>query len=219
MIILSDLEKNEWDRRNVFPIKRAFLSSYIKDEQLSDFAKYLADNGVELVSSGGTATYLSSLPLKVITSEELTGLRSILEHRVATLHPKIHGGILAKRDDPLHQADMAEYDIQPFDLVLVNIYPFLEAITKGTLSSKELIEMIDIGGPTLLRGAAKNYKEVCAVSSPGQYVLVQEAIKALGGTNEHLRLGLAQEVFRMMSIYDSAVDDFLRKELSTFIQP
>lgn len=222
MVYLKDLTKDggKWSQIGIRPVERVFFSSYVKDDPFFDFATFLAERGAEIVSSGGTADKLKNVAnLKVITSEELTGLRSILDHRVATLHPKIHGGILCQRDNPKHQADMAEYGIEPFDLVCVNIYPFIEAIGKGELTEEEMTEMIDIGGPTLLRGAAKNCVDVCAVSDPAQYTLVKHAIEEIGGTNLQLRVGLSEEVYGMMSKYDAAVAKFRAKQYQSLINP
>ena len=125
--------------------------------------------GVEIISSGGTAKALEAAGVKVRYVQEWTGFPEMLGHRVVTLHPKVHGGILALRDDPAHQADMKKYGIEPIDLVCVGLYPFEQAIAKAGCTLAEAVEMIDIGGPAMVRAAAKNHKFVTVVTDTRQY--------------------------------------------------
>ncbi len=139
------------------PIRRALLSVYDKTG-IVEFARALTDMGVEIISSGGTASELEKAGVKVRQLQEWTGFPEMLGHRVVTLHPKVHGGILALRDDPAHQADMKKYGIEPIDLVRVSLYPFEQAIAKEGCTLAEAVEMIDIGGPAMVRAAAKNHQ-------------------------------------------------------------
>jgi hypothetical protein len=149
-------------------IRRALLSVFDKTG-IEDFARKLAELGVELISSGGTAKALGAAGLKVRDVQELTGYPAMLGHRVVTLHPKVHGGILVIRDDASHQADMAKYGIEGIDLVCVGLYPFEQAIAKPGATPADAVEMIDIGGPAMVRAAAKNHKYVTVVTDPSQY--------------------------------------------------
>ncbi|HNG25734.1 MAG TPA: bifunctional phosphoribosylaminoimidazolecarboxamide formyltransferase/IMP cyclohydrolase PurH, partial [Microthrixaceae bacterium] len=141
------------------PVRRALLSAYDKTGMV-DLGRALVELGWELVSSGGTAKVLADAGLPVIPTEQVTGFADMLGHRVVTLHPAIHGGILADRDDPSHVADMDTHGIVGIDLVAVNLYPF---------SSEPSVELIDIGGPTMVRGAAKNHAHVTVLVDPADY--------------------------------------------------
>jgi len=190
-------------------IKRAILSTYHK-EGIVDFAKGLQALEIELLSTGGTYRLLSENGVKVQEVSDYTGFPEMLGGRVKTLHPKIHGGILGKRDDATHQAQMAEHDIGPIDLVVVNLYPFQETIAKPNVKLEEAIEQIDIGGPTMLRSAAKNYKDVAVVVDPADYGAILEEIKNQdGGISEERRLALAKKVFFTTSGYDQAIFAYL----------
>ncbi|NOY84237.1 MAG: bifunctional phosphoribosylaminoimidazolecarboxamide formyltransferase/IMP cyclohydrolase [Nitrospirae bacterium] len=190
-------------------IKRAILSTYHK-EGIVDFAKGLEDLGIEMLSTGGTYRLLSENGVKVQEVSDYTGFPEMLGGRVKTLHPKIHGGILGKRDDAEHQAQMAEHNIGPIDLVVVNLYPFQETIAKPDVSLAEAIEQIDIGGPTMLRSAAKNYKDVAVVVDPTDYEAILDEIKKQDGTiSEDRRLKLAKKVFFTTSGYDQAIFAYL----------
>src|SRR5947207_12392942 len=147
---------------------RALISVYDKGG-LEEFARGLAQLDVELVASGGTATFLNKLGIHVTPVEELTEVPELLGGRVKTLHPRIHAAILARRDRPDDTAALDEHEIEPFDLVCVNLYPFSQVAAKHGVGEHEAVEMIDVGGPSMLRGAAKNFAHVAAVSRPDQY--------------------------------------------------
>ena len=186
------------------PIRRALLS--VSDKTgLVEFARELAALGIALVSTGGTARLLREAGLTVIDVAAVTGAPGILDGRVKTLHPAVHGGILARRDAPDHMATLEALGIAPIDLVVVNLYPF-EATVAGGASDDDAIEMIDIGGPALLRAAAKNHASVTVVTDPADYGQVIAEIKATGGaTSETLRRTLAANAFARTAAYDAAI--------------
>ena len=179
---------------------RALLSVYDKTG-IVEFARALHDLGCELVSSGGTATAIGDAGIPVTDVAELTGVPAILEHRVVTLHPKVHGGLLADPTSPSHQADMAEYGIEPFDLVVSNLYPF---------HTNPSIELIDIGGPAMTRAAAKNHAHVGIVTSPDQYELVLAELRDHGSLTDPTRRALALEAFAHTAAYDAAIVEWLQ---------
>src|SRR5262245_41021457 len=174
---------------------RALISVYDK-VGVADFARGLAELGWEIVASGGTAAHLEEHGVEVTRVESLTGFPEILGHRVVTLHPAVHGGILARRDQPGDVADLEEHGIEPFDLVCVNLYPFTD---------HETVEMIDIGGPSLLRGAAKNFEHVAPVSHPGQYANVLAEVASNGSVSPETRRRLATEAFTTTAAYDVSI--------------
>jgi phosphoribosylaminoimidazolecarboxamide formyltransferase / IMP cyclohydrolase len=186
------------------PIRRALLS--VSDKTgLVEFARELAALGIELVSSGGTASLLRDADLTVIDVAAVTGAPGILDGRVKTLHPAVHGGILARRDAPSHMATLESLGIAPIDLVVVNLYPF-EATIAGGAGDADAIEMIDIGGPALLRAAAKNHASVTVVTDPADYGQIIAEIKASGGaTSETLRRSLAGKAFARTAAYDATI--------------
>jgi len=191
------------------PIRRALISVFDKTG-VADFAAALAEMGVEIISSGGTARTLADAGVPVRQLQEWTGFPEMLGHRVVTLHPKVHGGILALRDDPAHQADMAKYDIEPIDLVCVGLYPFEQAIAAEDCTAEQAIEMIDIGGPTMVRAAAKNHKYVTVVTDGEQYAAVLDEMRANNGrVGEALRRRLALAAFSLTGHYDSAISAYL----------
>ncbi|MFP4356195.1 MAG: bifunctional phosphoribosylaminoimidazolecarboxamide formyltransferase/IMP cyclohydrolase [Phycisphaerae bacterium] len=193
-------------------IRRALISVYDKTG-IEHFARHLEQMGVEILSSGGTARKLESAGIAVRRVEEWTGFPEMLGHRVVTLHPKVHGAILALRDDPEHQADIEKYDIEPVDLVCVSLYPFEDVTGKEETSLAEAIEMIDIGGPTLVRAAAKNHRYVTVVTDRSQYSLVEDEMKANDGAVSHaIRRKLAQQAFALTAHYDSAISTYLANE-------
>jgi phosphoribosylaminoimidazolecarboxamide formyltransferase / IMP cyclohydrolase len=175
--------------------RRALLSVFDKTG-IVDFARSLIELGWQIVSSGGTARVLAEAGLTVIDVAELTGVPAILGHRVVTLHPKIHGGLLADLDDVSHVADLDRYGIEPFALVAVNLYPFAD---------KPGIEMIDVGGPTMVRAAAKNHAHVGIVVSPADYPAVLNELKASGSLSGTTRRSLARAAFAHTAAYDAAV--------------
>jgi len=191
-------------------IKRALISVSDK-EGIIDFAKDLEKLGIEIISTGGTARLLKDAQIKVKLISEVTNFPEILDGRVKTLHPLIFGGILAKSDSPLHQEQLAAQQIEPIGLVVVNLYPFQKTISKGKASLEEAIENIDIGGPSLLRAAAKNYQDVAVVINPQDYPIILEE---LGKNQREISLEtkkrLAVEVFERTSFYDAIITKYLR---------
>ena len=188
------------------PIKRALISVYDKSG-LIEFAKELHAHGVEIVSTGSTAATIAKAGIPVVKVEELTSFPESLDGRVKTLHPIIHAGILADLRLPSHVAQLAELKIAPFDLVVVNLYPFVKTVKSGA-SIDECIEQIDIGGPSMVRGAAKNHPTVAVLVSPNQYPQIVAAL-ADGGTDEKLRRQFAIEAYRTTAKYDIAVSTWL----------
>ena len=188
------------------PVRRALISVYDK-EGLVDFASRLVAAGVAIVSSGGTATALEAAGLDVSRVEEVTGAPEMLGGRVKTLHPNIHGGILARTNRESDLADLEANGIEPFQLVVVNLYPFRETVASGA-EFDEIIEKIDIGGPAMVRAAAKNHAHVGVVTSPSQYHAVAAALES-GGLDDDLRRALAAEAFFHTASYDSAIVNWL----------
>lgn len=188
-------------------LKRAILSVTDKSG-LAGFARSLADSGVELVSTGGTATLLSGEGLEVVEVSQVTGFPEIMGGRVKTLHPAIHAGVLADKDNPDHMATLAELAIKPFDLVCVNLYDFAEA-ARQELPLKKAVEQIDIGGPTLLRAAAKNFHSMLVVPSPKHYDAVIDEVRKDGAVSLTLRKKLAAETFAAVSAYDALIAAYL----------
>ena len=184
------------------PVRRALVSVYDKTG-LEDLARGLADAGVEIVSTGSTAARLRDAGVPVTPVDQLTGFPECLDGRVKTLHPKVHAGILADRRLPDHVRQLEELGIAPFDLVVVNLYPFEATVASGA-SPDECVEQIDIGGPTMVRAAAKNSPSVAVVVSPDRYAEVLDAVRAGGTTLQQRRL-LAVEAFRHTASYDIAV--------------
>ena len=192
-------------------IRRALVSVYDKD-RLIEIGKALSSAGIEILSTGSTAKNLADAGIAVTEVSAYTGFPEIMGGRVKTLHPRIHGGILADQNNPEHLAAIAELDIAPFDLVIINLYPFAQTIASGA-NFEESIEQIDIGGPSMLRGAAKNHGSVAVICQTSQYDQLLEAIKA-GGFNEVERRQLALEVFRTTAEYDLAIATWLGKSES-----
>ena len=188
------------------PIRRALVSVYDKD-RLIEIGKALSSVGIEILSTGSTAKNLADAGIAVTEVSSYTGFPEIMDGRVKTLHPRVHGGILADQNNPEHLAAIAELDIKPFDLVIINLYPFAETIASGA-SFEESIEQIDIGGPSMLRGAAKNHGSVAVICQTSQYDQLLDAIKA-GGFTEAERRQLALEVFRTTAEYDLAIATWL----------
>jgi phosphoribosylaminoimidazolecarboxamide formyltransferase/IMP cyclohydrolase len=188
------------------PIRRALVSVYDKD-RLLEIGKALSVAGVEILSTGSTAKNLAEAGIAVTEVSSYTGFPEIMGGRVKTLHPRVHGGILADQNNPEHLAAIAELDIAPFDLVIINLYPFAATIASGA-SFEECIEQIDIGGPSMLRGAAKNHGSVAVICQTSQYDQLLEAITN-GGFTEAERRQLALEVFRTTAEYDLAIATWL----------
>jgi phosphoribosylaminoimidazolecarboxamide formyltransferase/IMP cyclohydrolase len=191
-------------------VKRALIS--VSDKTgLEPFAKVLhVEFGVELLSTGGTAQFLRSLGLPVTDVAEVTGFPEMMSGRVKTLHPKIHGAILGLRDDPDHQTAMAAHGITPIDLVCVNLYPFEQTVAKPGVTLEEAIENIDIGGPSMIRSAAKNHRWVLVVTSPKHYDPALENLRAhQGSSSGDYRLRQAQRAFEQTAQYDAAIAGYL----------
>ncbi|HUR44691.1 MAG TPA: bifunctional phosphoribosylaminoimidazolecarboxamide formyltransferase/IMP cyclohydrolase [Candidatus Saccharimonadales bacterium] len=191
-------------------IARALISVYDKTGLLP-FAQTLAAAGIEIISTGGTAKALREAGLKVTDLSSHTGFPEMLDGRVKTLHPKIHGGLLYVRENPQHVAAVKEHGIQPIDLVVVNLYPFEQTVARPNVTQEEAIENIDIGGPSMLRSAAKNHESVTVVTDPADYPAIAEEIKLRGGTSLELRRKLAARVYAKTSAYDGAIAAHLEK--------
>ena len=193
-------------------ILRALLS--VSDKAgVVEFARGLAGLGVELLSTGGTARELKAAGLKVLDVSEFTGFPEMLDGRVKTLHPKVHAGLLHLRGNPEHEATMKQHGLLPIDLVCVNLYPFEATVARAGVTFEEAIENIDIGGPTMLRSAAKNHAFVTVVTEPADYGRVLEELRAHGGdTTPELRRELAFKVFAQQARYDGAIASYLAKE-------
>ena len=193
-------------------IQRALIS--VSDKTgLVAFAKELAAMGVEIISTGGTAKLLQKEMVKVIEISQYTGFPEMMDGRVKTLHPKVHGGLLHLRDNAEHVAQAKEHGILPIDLVVVNLYPFEATVAKPGVTLEDAIENIDIGGPSMLRSAAKNYRSVTVLVDPADYAEVIDEMKANdGGTTLQLRERLGIKVFVTTSKYDGAIANFLNKE-------
>lgn len=187
--------------------KRALISVFDKDGVL-DFAKFLVSKDVEIVSTGGTYRYLKENGIDVIEINEVTNFPEMLDGRVKTLHPLVHAGILAIRDDEEHMNTLKERNIHTIDYVVVNLYPFFEKV-KEDLTFEEKVEFIDIGGPTMLRGAAKNFQDVVVISNKNDYAKVMEEINEHNEVSYKFKKKLAGKVFNLMSAYDAAISNFM----------
>ncbi|MBR3682152.1 MAG: bifunctional phosphoribosylaminoimidazolecarboxamide formyltransferase/IMP cyclohydrolase [Tidjanibacter sp.] len=176
-----------------------------------EFATALAELGYEIIATGGTMTALLNSGLKVTNISDVTGFPEICEGRVKTLHPKVHGGLLARRDKESHMAQLAENEIETIDLVCVNLYPFEATIAKKGVTMEEAVENIDIGGPSMLRSAAKNYASVTVVCDPDDYAKVLEEIRAEGNTTLQTRLALSAKAYTHTALYDSHIATYMRK--------
>jgi phosphoribosylaminoimidazolecarboxamide formyltransferase/IMP cyclohydrolase len=191
-------------------MQRALLSVFDKTG-LIPFAKALAEEGIELISTGGTAKALREHGVKCTDLSDYTGFPEMLDGRVKTLHPKVHGGLLYIRSNPAHQAAVDKHGIKPIDMVVVNLYPFEQTIARPGVTLAEAIENIDIGGPAMLRSASKNHESVTVVTDPADYATVISQIKATGNTTLELRRKLAARVFARTSAYDAAIAAHLAK--------
>jgi phosphoribosylaminoimidazolecarboxamide formyltransferase/IMP cyclohydrolase len=196
---------------NAIPVKRALVSVYDKTG-LEELGRGLAEAGVEIVSTGSTAARLRDAGIAVTPVDELTGFPECLDGRVKTLHPNVHAGILADRRLDDHVKQLAELGIEPFDLVVVNLYPFVDTVSSGA-DQDECVEQIDIGGPTMVRAAAKNHPSVAVVVSPSSYAEVLAAVKS-GGTTLEQRKALAAQAFRHTAAYDIAVASWMGSVVS-----
>ncbi|MDP3186740.1 MAG: bifunctional phosphoribosylaminoimidazolecarboxamide formyltransferase/IMP cyclohydrolase, partial [Anaerolineales bacterium] len=190
-------------------IKRALMS--VSDKSgVVEFARTLQQFGVEILSTGGTANLLQQAGIPVIEVGDYTGFPEMLDGRVKTLHPKVHGGILGRRDLPAHVAAMEGANIPPIDLVVVNLYPFAATIAKTDCTLEDAIENIDIGGPTMVRAAAKNYAHVAVVTDPTDYATVEKEMKSTQGAIGHeVRFELAKKAFSHTAEYDGMISNYL----------
>src|SRR5213592_2442448 len=191
---------------------RALIS--VSDKSgLAEFARALADEGIELISTGGTRKALADAGLPVLEVSELTGFPEMMDGRLKTLHPKIHGGLLAIRDNAGHAAAMRSHGIAPIDLLVVNLYPFETTVDNGA-GFEECIENIDIGGPAMIRAAAKNHDDVAVVVEPQDYQAVLEELAAnKGATTLGLRRRLAAKAYARTAAYDAAISNWFANEL------
>jgi len=189
-------------------IKQALLS--VSDKTgIVEFARGLDRSGVKLISTGGTAKLLRDAGLKVTEVADYTGFPEMLDGRVKTLHPKVHAGILARRDAPGHMAALASAGIETIDLVAINLYPFDATLARPGCTLPEAIENIDIGGPAMVRSAAKNYEHVAVVTDPGDYAPVLNELAAAGALGAETRWRLAQKAFSHTARYDGAISNYL----------
>lgn len=199
---------------NLLPIKRALISVYDKSN-LIELVKVLDKLGIKIYSSGGTFEFLNKEFSSIIPLSEISGISSLLDGRVKTLHPFIHAAILAKKDSENHLQELKDAGVEPFDLVIVNFYPFEKVLEKENVSEDEIIENIDIGGPTLVRSAAKNFENVVVISSINQYeILIKELKEHNGMTTIDFRRMLAAEAFQRILEYDVAISNYFSKEVN-----
>ena len=193
---------------DILPIRRALLSVTDKSG-LVEFATFLTSRGVELISTGGTQKALEAAGLPVTAVSTVTGFPEILGGRVKTLHPKIHAGILANKDEPQHMQTLADKGIRPFDLVCVNLYDFAGAVERH-LSLEQAVEEIDIGGPCMLRAAAKNFHSILVLPSPQWYTAAMEELEKDTTVGLEFRQIMASRAFEATSRYDALITSYLR---------
>jgi phosphoribosylaminoimidazolecarboxamide formyltransferase/IMP cyclohydrolase len=177
-----------------------------------DFARGLKELGIEIFSTGGTKKSLEAAGVKIHSISELTGFPEILDGRVKTLHPAVHGGILARRNLPQHLSQLSQHHIELIDMVVVNLYPFVETVTRADVSLDEALENIDIGGPSMIRSAAKNFPSVLVVVDPGDYDAILQKLRQ-GNVDSGYRKRLAQKAFQHVALYDTAIAQYLNDEL------
>ena len=190
-------------------IKRALLS--VSDKTgIVELGKFLSNNGVEIISTGGTMKALREAGVPVTYVSDVTGFPEIMDGRVKTLNPKIHGAILAVRSNPEHMEALSEHNITP----IVNLYPFRETIAKPGVTEAEAIENIDIGGPAMVRASAKNFKDVVIVTYPRRYAQLMEMLDKDGDIDQHTRKELAFEAFSHTAEYDTMISEYLKKQLA-----
>lgn len=190
-------------------VERALISLTDK-AGCEDFAKALAAMGVEILSTGGTAQKLRASGLSVTDVSEFTGFPEMLDGRVKTLHPLVHGGILNQRDNVDHQEQCRRHGIKPIDLIAVNLYAFAKTVANPDCTLVDAIENIDIGGPTMLRASAKNFQDVTVIVDPADYPQVLAELEAHGNTTLATRFRLARKVFELTASYDAAIVQWLR---------
>lgn len=191
-------------------VERALISLTDKSG-IEGFAKELADLGVEILSTGGTAKKIREAGIEVKDVSEFTGFPEMLDGRVKTLHPKVHGGILNQRANEEHQKQCAEHGLKNIDLIAVNLYAFEKTVADPNCSLADAIENIDIGGPTMLRSSAKNFHDVTVIVDPADYPQVLAEIKETGNTTLKTRFKLARKVFALTAQYDTVISAWLEK--------
>ena len=192
-------------------IKRALVSVSDKTGAVQ-LGQTLHAMGVQILSTGGTARSLQEAEIPVMEVSRYTGFPEMMDGRIKTLHPKIHGALLGKRDNAEHLKQMKTHGIEPIDLVVVNLYPFEKTVAKPDCTLEEAIENIDIGGPTMLRSSAKNYNDVAVVTDPQDYEkIIEEMKKSEGALSLETRFRLAKKVFKLTSHYDKAITEYLEK--------
>lgn len=192
-------------------IERAIISVTDKTG-VAEFAKSLFKFGVEILSTGGTAKALREGGISVTDISDYTGFPEMMDGRVKTLHPKVHGGLLGLRDNPEHVKMMNEHGIKPIDMVVVNLYQFEKTVAKEGVTLEDAIENIDIGGPSMLRSSAKNFRDVTVVVDPADYEVVLKEMESTGGeTTLKTRFRLAKKVFQLTHQYDGAISRYLEK--------
>lgn len=193
-------------------IKRALIS--VSDKTgVVELAKYLNEKGIEIISTGGTMKKIREAGIPVTYVSDMTGFPEIMDGRVKTLNPKVHGGILAVRNNASHMAQIAELGIKPIDLVVVNLYPFRETIAKVGVTEAEAIENIDIGGPCMVRASAKNFHDVVVITSANKYETFMKIFDEKGDIDLETRRTLAKDAFKHTSEYDAAITEYLTKQL------
>jgi phosphoribosylaminoimidazolecarboxamide formyltransferase/IMP cyclohydrolase len=192
-------------------VRRALISLTDKSG-VAEFARGLKGFGVQLLSTGGTAKLLRENGVDITEVSDYTGFPEMLDGRVKTLHPKIHGGILGVRDNPAHVQTMAQHGIEPIDMVVVNLYAFTQTVARPGCTLEEAIENIDIGGPTLIRAAAKNHRHVAVVTDPGDYTAILKELQASKGSlSPETTLNLARKAFCLTHQYDGAICAYLER--------
>jgi phosphoribosylaminoimidazolecarboxamide formyltransferase/IMP cyclohydrolase len=189
---------------------RAIISVYDKAGVI-DFARGLTEAGYEIFSTGNTKNIIADAKVPVHSISDITGFPEILDERVKTLHPMLHGGILARRGIPDHMTEIAKYKIQTIELVAVNLYPFVQTIAKKGVTLEDALENIDIGGPAMLRASAKNFPDVIVIVDPTDYPLVLDKIRK-GEVDMNERKRLAQKAFQHVAVYDTAIARYLAKD-------
>ncbi len=195
-------------------IRRALLSVSNKSG-IVKLGYFLSNNGVEIISTGGTMKVFKEAGVPVTYVSDVTGTPEMMDGRVKTLNPKIHGGILAVRSNPKHMEDMNKNGIQHIDLMVVNLYPFQATIAKPDVTEAEAIENIDIGGPAMVRASAKNFHDVVIITNPDRYEDLIHMLKEKGDIDLHTRKLLAQEAFANTAKYDTAIAAYLKKQLES----
>lgn len=194
-------------------MQRALVS--VSDKTgIVELAAFLHKKGIEIISTGGTMKAIKAAGIPVTYVSDVTGTPEMMDGRVKTLNPKIHGGILAVRSNPKHMQDMRDNGIKPIDLVVVNLYPFEATIAKPNVTEAEAIENIDIGGPAMVRASAKNFHDVVIITNPGRYQDLMKMLEEKGDIDLKTRRALAQEAFAHTAAYDTAIAAYLKKQLA-----